>query len=187
MSRERSTKARRRSPGKAVFAPTPSSSTLVPSAKDVDTTTSTTHPVSLATTVREALPLADVRVLFLDNFENVRSQAHRDELTRDIAQLMKSCADRGELKVVVAGIPAESERLLLLDEATSRRTAEIEVPRMRDEELDEILRKGRLGSDWSSTPIAAPRSCGIQTVSRTTRTCSRSARAEPQWRRVRRV
>ena len=120
--------------------------------QDVDTTTTTTYPVSLATTVREALPRADVRVLFLDNFENVRSQSYGDELTRDIAQLMKSCADRGDLKVVVAGIPAESERLLLLDEATSRRTAEIEVPRMRDEELDEILQKGgvRLGLEFDA-------------------------------------
>lgn len=110
--------------------------------EDVDTTISTTYPVSVATILREDFPRAGYDVLFLDNFENVRSQPHRDDVTRDIAQFMKSCADHEGLKVVVAGIPAESERLLLLDEATSRRTAELEVPRMRDEELDEILRKG---------------------------------------------
>jgi hypothetical protein len=37
--------------------------------QDVDTATTTTYPVSLATTGREALPRAHVRVLFLDNFE----------------------------------------------------------------------------------------------------------------------
>jgi hypothetical protein len=110
--------------------------------QDVEEQTSTTYPVSLATILREDFPKADIGVLFFDNFENVRSQPHAEDVTRDLAQFMKSCADAGALKVVVAGIPAESEVLVALDEATSRRTSEIEVPRMRDEELDEILTKG---------------------------------------------
>lgn len=114
---------------------------------DTDTHTRVSYPVSLATTARVALSQAGIKVLFLDNFENLRAKDFGDETAVEIVQLMKSFSDRGDVKLIVAGIPSESETLLALDEATSRRTAEIEVPRMSDEELDEILRNGeqRLG------------------------------------------
>jgi len=109
-----------------------------------DTYTSKSYPVSLQTAVREALSVCGIRVLFLDNLENLRAQPHKPETATAIVQLMKSCSDReGQgVKVVVAGIPEESEALLAMDDATGRRTSQIEVPRMPDEELDEILRKG---------------------------------------------
>ncbi len=109
---------------------------------DTNTETKVSYPVSLPTTARVALSTAGVKVLFLDNFENLRAKDHGKETAVEIAQLMKSFSDTGDVKLVVAGIPEESEALLLLDEATSRRTAEIEVPRMSDEELDEILQNG---------------------------------------------
>lgn len=120
--------------------------------EDTDTTSGRSYAASMQTTARVALTEAGVRVLFLDNFENVRAREYGSALATEIAQLMKSFADHGGVKVVVAGIPAESEQLLLLDEATARRTAEIEVPRMTDEELDEILQKGeaRLGVTFDS-------------------------------------
>jgi AAA ATPase domain len=120
--------------------------------EDIDTTTGTSYPTSMQTAACVALTKAGVRVLFLDNFENVRARSYGRALATEIAQLMKSFADRRGVKVVVAGISAESERLLLLDDATSRRTAEVEVPRMKDEELDEILQKGeaRLGISFDS-------------------------------------
>jgi hypothetical protein len=112
------------------------------SRKDENTETSRSYPTSLATTVRVEFSRAAIKVLFLDNFENIRTKPYSGDLATDVAQLLKSSADHGELKVIVAGIPAESERLLLLDDATARRTAEIEVPRMTDEELDEVLKNG---------------------------------------------
>lgn len=112
------------------------------SRQDEDVTISRSYPTSLATTVREEFSRAGIKVLFLDNFENIRSKPYSEDLANDVAQLLKSSADHGDLKVIVAGIPAESERLLLLDDASARRTAEIEVPRMTDAELDEVLKNG---------------------------------------------
>jgi AAA domain len=112
--------------------------------EDSEQETKTSYPVSIATTVREALTAVHVDLLFLDNFENLRAKPFGPEVSVEIIQLMKSCSDRegNGVKVVVAGIPAESEALVALDEATARRTAQIEVPRMPDEELDEIIRNG---------------------------------------------
>lgn len=107
-----------------------------------ETETSRSYPIAIQTAVREALTQAGVQILFLDNFENLREQRHRDATSLGIAQLMKSCSDGDGVKVVVAGIPEESETLLALDAATARRTSQIRVPRMPDEELDEILRNG---------------------------------------------
>lgn len=116
--------------------------------------TSKSYPVTIQTAVVEALSIAGRDVVFLDNFENLRTKDHREETATEVVQLMKSCSDRegGGVKVVVAGIPTESEALLMLDEATGRRTSQIEVPRMPDEELDEILRKGeqRLGVEFDA-------------------------------------
>jgi len=46
------------------------------------------------------------------------------------------------VKIVVAGIPEASEDLIALDSATARRTSQIEVDRMPDDELDQILLQG---------------------------------------------
>jgi conflict system STAND superfamily ATPase len=105
-------------------------------------------PVSLATAAAEAFRLKKVRVLFLDNFENLRDKQHSASTSRALAELMKSFADRAAEagkdtpKVVVAGIPDASATLVQLDEATARRTAQVEVPRMPEDELDQILARG---------------------------------------------
>jgi len=105
-------------------------------------------PVSLATAAAEAFRLMNIKVLFLDNFENLQRKPHGQEATRSIAELMKSFADRSaEIgadapRVVVAGIPDASAALIRLDEATARRTAQVEVPRMPNDELDQILSRG---------------------------------------------
>lgn len=106
------------------------------------------YPTSLGTAVAEAFRIMQVRMLFLDNFENLAAMPHHSETATKIVQLMKTFSDLSTYykaeapKIVVAGIPVASEQLLSLDEATGRRTAEIEVSRMPDDELDEILRKG---------------------------------------------
>jgi KaiC/GvpD/RAD55 family RecA-like ATPase len=104
-------------------------------------------PRSLPGLVAEALAESGVRVLFLDNFENVFGKKHSDETTRAIAEMLKLFSDRSadaeaDVKIVVAGIPAASEDLIAMDEATARRTAQIEVPRMPADELDLILVRG---------------------------------------------
>jgi SpoVK/Ycf46/Vps4 family AAA+-type ATPase len=138
----------------------------------------TSYPVSVQTAIREALTVEGFKVLFLDNFENLQPREYRDEVATEIVQLMKSFSDRsGGVKVVVAGIPSESEALLSLDDATGRRTAQREVPRMPDEELDEILRKGEPNSASSSTRTAERTSSATRTASRTTPTCTLSTRS----------
>jgi AAA domain len=118
-----------------------------------DTVRERSYPVSIQTAAREALSVQGIRVLFLDNFENLRPREYREQAAVEIVQLMKACADRADgVKVIVAGIPFEAEQLMAIDEATGRRTAQIEVPRMPDEELDEILRKGeaKLGIEFDA-------------------------------------
>ena len=106
------------------------------------------YPISLATAVAEAFRLKKKKVLFLDNYENLLGKHHEQETSRALVELMKSFADRAAEtgtdtpKVVVAGIPAVSEALIMLDSATSRRIAQVEVPRMADAELDQILTRG---------------------------------------------
>jgi hypothetical protein len=106
------------------------------------------YPVSLATAAAEAFRLKKVRVLFIDNFENLQAKEYSLEAAADIVQLMKSFSDRAAevekhaAKIVVAGIPFASEGLIKMDEATARRTAQVEVPRMAEGELDQILSRG---------------------------------------------
>jgi ATPase family associated with various cellular activities (AAA) len=106
------------------------------------------YPTSLGTALAEAFRIMDVRVLFLDNYENLQAEPHYADTSRKIVQLMKAFSDLATYygdtapKVVVAGIPVASQTLLEVDEATGRRTAEIEVPRMPADELDEILLNG---------------------------------------------
>jgi hypothetical protein len=99
--------------------------------------------------------LLDVRVLFLDNFENLGDKKHGAETARSISELLKLFSDRSadagaNVKVVVAGIPEASEALVSLDPATARRTAQIEVGKMPPDELDQILKTGgdKLGLEF---------------------------------------
>jgi hypothetical protein len=110
---------------------------------------------SLPALTAETLSLLGVEVLFLDNFENLNGKPHQRETTQGIIELLKMLADRSgdggvDTKLVVAGIPEASEELLALDEAAARRTAQIEVPRMPPDELDQILARGgeRLGLEF---------------------------------------
>lgn len=110
---------------------------------------------ALPNLVADALEAADKKVLFLDNYENLRSQNHVADTKQAIVQLLKSLADRaadnpGALKLVIAGIPEASEELVTADEATARRLAQIEVSRMPADELDQILVHGeaKLGIEF---------------------------------------
>ena len=103
------------------------------------------YSAPLETVVTDALAEAGVRVLFLDNLEDLA--AGEDE-RKGIGRLIKKCSGRSkELgseapKVVLAGPTSMIDELLLLDDAVDRRTMRIEVPRMPGEEIEQILFMG---------------------------------------------
>lgn len=112
-------------------------------------------PRSLGGLVAEASAIHGYEVLFLDNFENLHGKRHGKEAARSVAELLKPFSDRSaeaehDVKAVVAGIPIASEELIALDPATARRTSQLEVDRMPEAELEEILVQGgsKLGIDF---------------------------------------
>jgi ABC-type hemin transport system ATPase subunit len=67
-------------------------------------------PRSLGGLVAEALALSDMKVLFLDNFENLHGKRHGKATARAVAELLKLFSDRSaeadvDVKVVVARSP----------------------------------------------------------------------------------
>ena len=88
-------------------------------------------------------------VLFVDNFEAAERQDHYDETVVRLGELLKAFSDRDRgdrpaPKLVVAGIPSAAEELVALEQAVARRTAQIKVPRMTEDELVQILLRGEL-------------------------------------------
>jgi hypothetical protein len=100
--------------------------------------------------VVDALVEAGVRVMFIDNLEDL---AEGDDERRGICRLIKMCSARSRShgatapKVVVAGPTGAIGELLLLDDAADRRTAQIEVPRMPGDEIEQILVRGEAKLD----------------------------------------
>lgn len=104
-------------------------------------------PRSIGGLLAEAMDETSTDVLFLDNFENTVGRPHAEDTMRSITALIKLLSDRSaesdtDPKLVVAGIPTASEALVRLDEAAARRTAQIPVGRMPDDELREIVQLG---------------------------------------------
>lgn len=103
------------------------------------------YSAPLENQVVDALVEAGVRVMFIDNLEDL---ADGKEERRGICRLMKMCSGRSRTlgaaapKVVLAGPTAAIGELLLLDDAVDRRTTQIEVPRMPPEEIEQILVRG---------------------------------------------
>lgn len=90
----------------------------------------------------DAMEKSDVRVLVLDNFQNVK-----DEATRTlVAQTMELLSDRagatGDIKCVVIGIADDAPSLIAGSGSFRRRITEVGVPRMPDDEIREILARG---------------------------------------------
>lgn len=104
-----------------------------------------TYSASPENLLVEALVQAEIRVLFLDNLEDL---ADGEDERRGICRLIKICSARSkELgatapKVVIAGPGDAVAELLLLDKPADRRTTQIEVPRMPPEEVEQILVRG---------------------------------------------
>lgn len=106
------------------------------------------HPQELAKLVYDGALNAGWRFIFFDNFDDTFGHEHSDETLRSFAHLLKHFSDRAlkdrdeAPKIVLAGIKSAASEFLALDDATRRRTAQIEVPTMPDDELAEILDLG---------------------------------------------
>jgi len=104
---------------------------------------------------------ADKKILFFDNFENIRN----DSVKIQIAELMSFISDRakdtGNLKIVLAGIAETASDLLSQSAAASRRTTEFEVPRMPERELSEIIGRGMKFLDLSIADKFVKRIAGL--------------------------
>ncbi|MCK9793304.1 ATP-binding protein [Isoptericola sp. 4D.3] len=89
-----------------------------------------------------AMQASDVRILVLDNFQNVKD----DETRLLVAQTMELLSDRasatGDIKCVVIGIADDAPSLIAGSGSFRRRITEVGVPRMPDEEIREILTRG---------------------------------------------
>jgi hypothetical protein len=97
----------------------------------------------------EVLPKAGKTLIVLDNFQNVKSAETRLLVAQTLEQLSDraSGAEGADVKAVVIGITEDAHSLLGESRSFGRRTTEIGVPRMPDEEIREILFRGfgRLG------------------------------------------
>jgi hypothetical protein len=81
-------------------------------------------------------------LLVLDNFQNIVDQETRTE----IAQMMEVLSDRSsstdDLKLVVVGIAEDAQTLLTPSPSVRRRTVDVGVPGMPDDEIRAILETG---------------------------------------------
>lgn len=91
-----------------------------------------------------AMDRADKWLIVLDNFQNIKDKAVRER----VAQGMETLSDRAgrsegrDFKFVVIGIASDAATLLGDSRSYGRRTTELGVPRMPDDEIAEILRRG---------------------------------------------
>jgi hypothetical protein len=117
--------------------------------QDHDEVRRTTQPrhVSLIRQVYDALVRTDTHVLFIDNFESLDDQGHREATIGRLAEMLKffsdsSYANKKAPKVVIAGIASSSAELVRFDQAVARRTLQAKVPRMTPDEILTILKRG---------------------------------------------
>jgi len=102
---------------------------------------------SLTKQLIDAMEQSSTSVLFIDNFELLDQQPHRNETVARVAELLKAFSDRSAQSesaptVVIAGISSAAEELIALDDSVRRRVLQVKVPRMTSEELGVIVDRG---------------------------------------------
>ncbi len=108
--------------------------------------TRATYSGSIERVVLDALAAAELRVLFVDNLEDLRDD---DQEREGLSRLMKMCSastvrlGSAAPKLVVAGPTHVVQKMLLSDQAAARRTQGIEILRMNREEIEQILVRGQ--------------------------------------------
>lgn len=89
-----------------------------------------------------AMEASVVRLLVLDNFQNIFDSESRKLVAQTMEFLSDRAGETGDIKVAVIGIADDATDLLGGSGSFRRRTSEIGVPRMPDDEIGEILRNG---------------------------------------------
>lgn len=90
----------------------------------------------------EAMQASGTRLLVLDNFQNISEERTRLLVAQTMEALADRSAETGDIKTVVIGIADDAPSLLGGSVSFLRRTSEVGVPRMPDEEVEEIFRTG---------------------------------------------
>lgn len=95
----------------------------------------------------DALAAAEVSILFIDNLEDLdQTVSSRRQLCRLLKLFSARTREMGPRapRVIVAGPTPDIREFMMTDNAVARRTRQIEVPRMRTTELEQILSKGEI-------------------------------------------
>lgn len=89
----------------------------------------------------EAMQTEGYRILAFDNFQNVRT-AEREMFAQALEVLSDRASQTGDVKMVIVGIADDAESLVGRSGSVQRRTTQIGVPRMPDDEISSILASG---------------------------------------------
>jgi hypothetical protein len=90
----------------------------------------------------DAMQKTGNRLLVLDNFQNVTARDVRLHVAQTLELLSGRARVTGDIKMVVIGIADDAQSLLGPSPSSGRRTAEVGVPRMPDDEITEVLETG---------------------------------------------
>ncbi|ROS32184.1 hypothetical protein EDD35_7943 [Amycolatopsis thermoflava] len=90
----------------------------------------------------EAMQIANKKLIIFDNFQNITSESDRLLIAQTLEFLADRSASTGDIKAVVIGIAEDASSLLGGSGSFQRRTTEVGVPRMPDDEIAEILNRG---------------------------------------------
>jgi Cdc6-like AAA superfamily ATPase len=104
----------------------------------------------------QAMDATSRKIVVLDNFQNVDDDRVRQLVAQTMERLSDRALETGDKKVVVIGIADDAPALLAGSVSFTRRTAEIGVPRMPDDEIEQVLETGfhLLGLDMSGDVLA---------------------------------
>ncbi|WP_236791847.1 AAA family ATPase [Amycolatopsis sp. GM8] len=102
----------------------------------------------------EAMKATGNKLLIFDNFQNISNQVDRSLIAQTMEFLADKSNETGDIKAVVIGIAEDASSLLGGSGSFRRRTTEVGVPRMPDDEIVEILKRGFMKLEISiSDPI----------------------------------
>ena len=90
----------------------------------------------------DVMQKTDKRLLVLDNFQNVTALPVRLHVAQTLELLSDRANATGDIKMVLIGIADDAQSLLGPSPSSGRRTAEVGVPRMPDDEISEVLETG---------------------------------------------
>jgi AAA domain len=89
----------------------------------------------------ETMQTEGLRILAFDNFQNVDAD-ERQMFAQALEVLSDSASETGDVKMVIVGIADDADSLVGGSGSVRRRTTEIGVPRMPDDEISSIFASG---------------------------------------------